>query len=133
MNTSTNTYYSYKSSKVSTKEKTGEKKVRLWDKVGGDNDLRLRSTKIYDTVDNTIERSMGKTYSKIPMTNAATRDKLLNFVVEDGQFLLEGKIKNGEIRQITKLQGYPVEEMEYKQLGNLALRFCKKIEKYLHR
>ena len=129
----TTPYYSYKDVKLSVKDYNDRKKVRLWDNVPQDNTLKLKATKFYDMSENFIERSSEKTYSKIPMVNSATKDKLLDFVVEDGRFFLQGKMRNGEIEHISSLKYYPIEPKHYKKLGNLALRFCKKVDKYIHR
>lgn len=129
----TTPYYSYKDVKLSTKEYKDMKKVRLWNDIQPDNTLKLKSSKIYDMANNTIERKSETTFSRIPMVNSATKDKLLDFVVEDGRFFLQGKMRNGEIEHISSLKYYPIEPKHYKKLGNLALRFCNKVERFLHR
>ena len=129
----TPTYYQYKDLKLSTKSYSDNQKVRIWENNGSTNSLKLKSTKIYNIAENVIERHSANTYSRIPMVNSATKDKMLDFIVQDGDFILEGKMRNGKICMTKRLQNIPVFEEEYKRLGNLALRFCKKLDRFMRR
>lgn len=129
----TPTYYQYKDLKLSTKSYSDKQKVRIWENHSFENSLKLKSTKVYNFAENVIERHTENTYSRIPMVNSATKDKMMDFIIQDGNFILEGKMKNGKICMTKRLQNIPVFAEEYKKIGNLALRFCKKLEHFIPR
>ena len=114
-------YLSDKSSSISDK-------VRLW-KSNSPNTLSLVSQKIYDYDTNTIERCNGNKKSSIPMINQVNKGRTLDFFVSEGDFLLAGKQKDGEILEITEKKMFPETKESLEKLGCLAKRYCLKLLK----
>lgn len=121
-------YFAYKCMFVSKKDYSDLEKIRLWKASPNDSSvMKLVSVKGYDKESNFIERSCGNRYSKIPMVNQANKGKTLDFLVKEGDFLLEGKQCDGKIVEIVQKKMFPACKESFDKLGNLARRYCSKL------
>lgn len=121
-------YYERLGYYLSDKPSSISDKVRLW-KSNSPNTLSLVSQKIYDYDTNTIERCNGNKKSSIPMMNQVNKGLTLDFFVSEGDFLLAGKQKDGEILEITEKKMFPETKESLEKLGCLAKRYCLKLLK----
>ena len=121
-------YYKRLGYYLSDKPSSISDKVRLW-KSNSPNTLSLVSQKIYDYDTNTIERCNGNKKSSIPMMNQVNKGLTLDFFVSEGDFLLAGKQKDGEILEITEKKMFPETKESLEKLGCLAKRYCLKLLK----